>query len=116
MERSARRNLLPGVRCAASPPEVIYDSRRVVRRARRRAALRDSFNILLLAGVDYLFHHWPHAHIPLLGRHDSLRILVGVNVGAVACLWGMRMLPGWYARRIAATWHPQERGRFLASL
>jgi len=63
MEKPARCDLLPGVSQSGSPPEVICETRRVVTLARRRAALRDMLDLLLLSGVDGLFLRWPHAHI-----------------------------------------------------
>ena len=47
---------------------VVFDSRRVILRARRMAVARDVAQIALLACVDWLFQNWPSTHIPLLGR------------------------------------------------
>lgn len=88
---------------------VVCDSRRVVARARRVAAARDAAQIVLLAGVDWLFSNWPSTHIPLLSRGDSLVALGIVNAALVAHVWLMRALPKWSTRRIAATWCARER-------
>jgi len=79
MEKPVRRTLLPGVSDAGAPPPVIIDSRVVVARARRRAAVRDVIDLLLLVGVDGLFLRWPLAHVPFLDRYDSLMVLVALN-------------------------------------
>jgi hypothetical protein len=88
---------------------VVCDSRRVVARARRVAMARDAAQVVLLAGVDWLFSNWPSTHIPLLSRSDSLVVLGIANIGIVAHLWLMRALPKWSTRRIAATWCERER-------
>ena len=90
---------------------VVCDSRRVVARARRVAAARDAAQIVLLAGVDWLFSNWPSTHIPLLSRSDSLVVLGIVNGALFAHLWLSRALPKWSTRRIAATWCLRERAR-----
>jgi hypothetical protein len=110
-----RPNLLPGVTGTTTPPAVVIDSRKAVRRARRRAILRDLLDLSLLGGVDYLFLHWPGTHVPLLDRHDSLMLLVGANVAVIGYVWISRAMPRWSARRIAATWCLAERARFFAS-
>ena len=90
---------------------VVFDSRRVILRARRMAVARDVAQVVLLAGVDWLFQNWPSTHIPLLDRGDSLVLLGIVNAAAVAHIWATRAFPRWRARRIAATWSPRERRR-----
>ena len=111
MESPARRDLLPGVHDAVSPPRQVFESRSVIRRARRRAALRDSFDVLFLITIDVLFLRGPESHVPFLGRYDSLAVLGFVNLAIVAHLWLARMIPRWRARRIAATWAPSEQRR-----
>ena len=88
---------------------VVCDSRRVVARARRVAMARDAAQIVLLAGVDWLFSNWPSTHIPLLSRSDSLVVLGIVNLLIIAHVCLVRALPKWSTRRIAATWCAQER-------
>ena len=90
---------------------VVCDSRRVVARARRVAMARDAAQVVLLAGVDWLFSNWPSTHIPLLSRSDSLVVLGIANIGIVAHLWLVRALPKWSTRRIATTWCDGERER-----
>jgi hypothetical protein len=90
---------------------VVCDSRRVVARARRVAMARDAAQIVLLAGVDWLFSNWPSTHIPLLSRSDSLVVLGIVNLLIVFHIWFMRALPKWRSRRIATTWCARERIR-----
>lgn len=91
---------------------VVCDSRRVVARARRLAIVRDSAQVVMLAGVDWLFQNWPSTHIPLLTRDDSLVVLGIVNMLTIAHVWASRAWPRWNARRIAATWCVSERKRF----
>ena len=113
MEKPARRSLLPGVRDAGTPPAVVIDSRAVIVRARRRAAVRDVLDLVLLLCVDGLFLRWPRAHVPMLGREDSLLALMALNFSLIAVLWLARAMPRWRARRVAATWSPSERRRFM---
>ena len=111
MEKPDRRSLLPGVRDAGVPPVVVIDSRAVVARARRRAAVRDVLDLVLLLCVDGLFLGWPRTHVPMLGRHDSLLALLALNGTLVAVLWLARAYPRWRARRISTTWTAAERSR-----
>jgi hypothetical protein len=104
--------LLPGVLDVRTPPAVVFQSRRVIVRARRRAALRDVFDLLLLASVDALFLRWPRAHVPAMGRVDSLLVLLALNAGLLAYIWLARAVPRWKAQRLAATWCIAERSRF----
>jgi hypothetical protein len=104
--------LLPGVTTTACPPRVACDAHAAIRRARRRALLRDTMLIVLIAAIDYLFMHWPESRMPFLDRQASLTFLRWVNAGVVADLWLMRALPKWWARRIAGTWCRAERDRF----
>ena len=90
---------------------VVFDSRRVVVRARRLAIARDVAQVVLLAGVDWLFSNWPSTHIPLLSRSDSLVVLGIANIGIITHIWLVRALPKWSTRRIAATWCDGERER-----
>jgi len=106
-----RADLLPGVAQAAVPPRVVTDSRRIVARARRRAAVRDVFDLLLLAGVNAIFVRWPDAHVPFLGRHETMLVLAAMNAVLLLCVLTARTLPRWRARRVAATWNAGERRR-----
>ena len=90
---------------------VVCDSRRVVARARRVAMARDAAQVVLLAGVDWLFSNWPSTHIPLLSRSDSLVVLGIANIGIVTHIWLACALPKWSTRRIATTWCDGERER-----
>ena len=112
MGKPDRRLLLPGVANAGAPPAIVFESRRVIARARRGAALRDALDLALLGSVDGLFLGWPRTHIPLLDRHESLLILGAVNLGMIAFLYLSRTLPAWRARRMASTWCPAEKRRF----
>src|ERR1051326_8418854 len=88
MEKPDRRSLLPGVRDAGTPPAIVIDSRAVIVRARRRAAVRD-----------------------VLDRTDSLAALLLLNAVMVAFVWLTRAFPRWRARRVAATLCAAERTR-----
>ena len=107
------RPLLPGVSAVANPPAVIVQSRKVIQRARIRAIMRDIFDVLLLVGVDWFFIRWPRAHVPLLDRHESVLILLGVNVALLSYVCLARAVPRWRARRVASTWSFSERARFF---
>ena len=106
------RDLLPGVTTDSCPPRVVFDAHTAIRRARRRAYVRDAIQIVLLLSVDYLFVHWPESRMPFLDRDASLALLRAVNVIAIADLWLTRALPKWWAKRIAGTWSRAERARF----
>jgi hypothetical protein len=106
------RELLPGVTSAACPPAVVCDARSEIKRARRRAFLRDAAQVVLLASVDYLFVQWPESRLPFLDRAESLLALRGINVLMIADVWMARALPKWSARRIASTWCRSEQERF----
>ena len=106
--------LLPGVSTTSCPPRVVCDAHDAIRRARRRAWMRDGLHLSLLVCVDYLFVHWPSTRMPFADRHASLALLRGVNVAMVSHLWLMRVLPKWWAKRISATWCRSEREKFLS--
>ena len=108
-----RRDLLPGVTTVECPPVAVIDSFREIRRARRIAFARDAAQLILLAGVDFLFFHWPETHIPTLERHTTLLLLGGVNGAMLSSLWLQRVMPRWTARRIASTWCVTEQSRFF---
>jgi hypothetical protein len=93
---------------------VVFDSRRVIQRARRMAVAHDVAQVLLLACVDWLFQNWPTTHIPLLGRGDSLALLGMVNAAMIVHIWATRAVPRWRAHRISATWCARERDRFTS--
>jgi len=112
MERPARRKLLPGVSHVGAPPAISCESRRVIASARRRAALRDTFDLLILAAVDGLFLRWPHAHIPAIGRDQTALVVAGVNAVVLTYMWSARAFPRWRARRVASTWSTSEQNRF----
>ncbi len=109
------RDLLPGVVSAGIPPRVVFQSQRVIARARRRAIFRDVLDIVLLASVDALFLHWPKAHVPGFDRAGTLLVLFAVNAMMIANLWFARRLPRWRARRVASTWCASERSRFFTT-
>jgi len=111
-----KRTLLPGVAGDYMPPSVVFQSRTVIGRARRRAAFRDVFDLGLLAFVDALFVQWPGAHVPAFDRQQSLMLLAAVNLAMLGVIWLTRVLPRWKARRVAATWCPAERTRLVNSL
>ena len=110
-----KRTLLPGVAPSGAPPEVVFESRRVVTSARRRAVVRDVFDLLLLAGVDWLFMRWPHAHVPALDRDQTALIVAAANALVITFIWTSRALPRWRARRVASTWSASEKNRFVRS-
>lgn len=104
--------LLPGVSTSSCPPLVVCDAHDAIRRARRRAWLRDGLQLSLLIGVDYLFMRWPESRMPFLERTSSLALLRGMNVAILGHVWLTRALPKWWARRIAATWCRSEQEKF----
>lgn len=106
-----RPELLPGISQQGCPPVVACDPRPAIRRARRRALFRDISQLLLVAAVDALLIRWPAAHVPALTRFDSVALVVFVNAVMIAYVWLTRAFPKWSARRIAATWCPEERKR-----
>jgi hypothetical protein len=106
------KELLPGIDPEATPRVVFVDSRSAVTRARRRAVIRDVAQLLLLAGVDWLFFHWPHSHVPMMDRGHSLLIVGALNAGMLIYMIVVRALPRWSARRVASTWSVTERARF----
>ena len=115
MDKPARCSLLPGVLDVRTPPAVVFESHKVIARARRRAAFRDVFNLLLLACVDGLFLRWPRAHVPSLDRADSLLLMVALNALLIGYIWLARSMPRWNARRVASTWCVAERSRLTSS-
>ena len=112
MERPVRRKLLPGVSEDGTPPAISCESRRVIASARRRAAFRDTFDLLILAAVDGLFLRWPHAHIPTMGRDQTALIVAAINALVLTYMWSARAFPRWRARRVASTWSISEQNRF----
>ena len=109
----ARRDLLPGIVTDACPPLVVFDSKRAIKRARRRAILRDLAQLVLLAGVDWMFVRWPYSHVPSLDRAQTLFVVALLNAGLLTHIIVSRTFPKWSARRIAATWCLSERARFF---
>lgn len=108
-----KNDLLPGVSTSSCPPRVVCDAHEAIKRARRRAWIRDGVQLSLLLAVDYLFVHWPESRMPFADRHASLTFLRGTNLAIFAHLWLVRAVPKWSARRIAATWSRPEREKFL---
>lgn len=108
-----KNELLPGVSTSSCPPRVVCDAHTAIKRARRRAWLRDGVQLSLLLAVDYLFVHWPESRMPFMDRGTSLSFLRGVNVAIAGHLWLARALPKWWAKRIASTWCRSEREKFL---
>src|SRR4028118_2184400 len=89
--------LLPGVLTTSAPPRVVCDAHAAIRRARRRAWLRDGLQIALLLAVDWLFVHWPDSRVPFLDRGTSLSVLRLMNVAILAHICLVRLLPAWRA-------------------
>jgi hypothetical protein len=110
----ARKDLLPDVSPERPGPDVIFDSRRAIVRARRRAFLRDLGQVVLLLGVDYVFQNWPSTHIPFITREQSILAIAFLNAGVMTHVTASRIFPRWSARRIATTWSLPERARFFA--
>lgn len=104
--------LLPGVTSSECPPVVVCNSRRMIVRARRRAALYDVMQLALILAVDFLFLHWPSTHVPLLDRKTSVIVLLAANSVAITSACLSRLVPPWSARRTASTWCAAERRRF----
>lgn len=106
------RELLPGVTVDSVPPAVVCDAHAALRKARRRAYVRDAITLSLLIAADALFIHWPDARLPFADRGQSLTLLWGMNALLLADLWLRRAIPRWWARRVAATWCRSEREKF----
>ena len=111
MANLARPQYLPGVSPASAPPRVVFHSADVIRRARLRATMRDTADLLLLTIVDAFFVRWPLAHVPLMQRHDSVVVLLALNALVVGYVWLSRRVPQWRARAVASTWSGVERAR-----
>jgi hypothetical protein len=111
MDESRRRDLLPGVAAEDVAPAVHVQSNAVVRAARRRAAIRDVLNVAVLLAIDLWFQYWPKARVPWLDRHQSLLLVIAMNLMVMAGLWLARAMPVWRARRVARTWCATERDR-----
>lgn len=103
---------IPGVlgpdSCA---PEAVFDARRAIRRARRRANLSDALDFSVLIGVNLLMAFWEQARIPFLSRDTSVLIVLLANVFHVFDWVMKRHLPLWRARFIASSWSREERAR-----
>ena len=110
--RMPTRELLPGVTAASYPPAIVCDAHAELRRARRRAFVRDAVQLLLLIAVDWLFIHWPDSRLPFAGREESVAFLRGANIILFAHVWLSRMVPRWRARIVANTWCRAEREKF----
>jgi hypothetical protein len=104
--------LLPGVSQDSCPPIVTCDAHDAIRKARRRALIRQAGQLAILVAVDWMFLRWPEARLPFLDRGDSMMVLRVANALAIAELWLTRALPKWTARRIASTWCRSEREKF----
>ncbi len=109
----ARRDLLPGVQTETCPPVPVFDSRREIVRARRRAAICDTAQLVFLGGVDWMFLRWPYAHVPMFDRYNSVLILAALHALVLTQMIMTRTFPRWSARRIATTWCLRERARFF---
>ncbi len=109
----ARRELLPGIAAEDCPPAVVFDSRRAIARARRRAAFHDFSQLLLLTGVDWMFVHWPYTHVPSMDRAHTVLVVALLNAVLLTHIIVVRTFPRWSARRIATTWCLSERARFF---
>ena len=106
------RELLPGVITDSCPPDVVCDAHAALRKARRRAFVRDAVQLSLLFAVDWFFAHWPDTRLPFADRADSLAFVRGMNVILIAHVWLARALPRWRARLVANTWCRAEREKF----
>ncbi|HUF18351.1 MAG TPA: hypothetical protein VMS12_09950 [Thermoanaerobaculia bacterium] len=104
--------LLPGTAGPdATPPLAVCNGRIEIEKAQRTKKFRDLFDGVMLLALDYLFLSWPGAHVPFLNRSQSLTLLVALHVVLIGYWIISRELPPWRAKRIAATWAPEERGR-----
>jgi hypothetical protein len=103
--------LLPGISERACPPRIVCDPRPEIRKARRRALLRDAAQVVLVIAVDALLVRWPDSHVPMLTRHDSVTVVALMNGFMLGSVWLARAFPRWSARRIATTWSAAERSR-----
>jgi hypothetical protein len=104
--------LLPGTAGPdATPPLAVYNGRVEIEKAQRSRKFRDLFDGVMLLALDYLFLSWPDAHVPFLNRSQSMTLLVAMHVVLIGHWILSRELPAWRARRIAATWAPEERVR-----
>lgn len=105
-----RSELLPGTR--RDDTRLIHcDSRDVVGRARRMAAVRDCAQLLLVVAVDLLCIRFPQTHVPFATRSGSVELVVIFNLLAFGHFALSRAWPRWQARRIASSWSLSERRR-----
>lgn len=110
-----KTELLPGVSSDRCPPATVCNPRREIAVARRKAALRDSIQIVLLLAVNYLFIHYPSTRLPFADRLESQMLLAGITAAVMTSVWLSRMLPRWSARRTAETWSRREQEQFKRS-
>lgn len=104
--------LTPGVEGPeTTPPSMVFNSQHMIHRARTRADLSDFLDLTILLAVNVMFKIWEGAHIPFLSRDASMAILLSANALYVLDWLVTRYFPQWRARRIAATWSPEERRR-----
>lgn len=112
MSSPSTSELLPGTAGPdATPPVAVYNGRAEIERAQRSKKFRDLFDGIMLLALDYLFLVWPSAHVPYLDRGQSMTLLAAMHVVLIGYWILSRELPPWRARRIAATWAPEERLR-----
>ena len=88
------------------------DLGRDVSLARRHAAYEELLDLAVLIVVNLVFLLWERAQLPFLGRDVTLVVLVCANALAVGGYLRTRIAPRVQARRMAATWSPDERARF----
>lgn len=107
--------LLPGVSSDRCPPATLCNARREITVARRKAAVRDAIQIVLLLAVNYLFLHYPSTRLPFADRLESQMLLAGMTAAVFTSVWLSRVLPRWNARRTAETWSRREQEQFRRS-
>jgi hypothetical protein len=108
--------LLPGtLGPEATAPRPVFRPHNDVKRARHRALLRQAIDATALAVVNVIVYHWDSARLPFVSRDASVDALLLLDAAFVAYWVIVHKLPAWRARRIAASWRPEERRRVLPS-
>ena len=109
-------DVLPGVEGPGSyRPARAIGVEETIRSARRRAAVHDLLDALVLIGVDAAFLFWPDARLPFTSRGVTVTLLIGVHLLFLASILFTRRWPLWRARLVASTWSRAEQARFTVA-
>src|SRR5688572_11034469 len=113
--RIQQSDLLPGVEGPSDRRRVSASAvRQSLESSRRKAAVEEILDCAVLIVLNLLFILWSRAQLPFVGRDGTMLVLLASNALLVGGYFRSRILPRITARRIAATWSPEERQRFSA--